>query len=443
MLDGAGLRATRYMSSDTRIRATYRIETAHPVEEAAEAMAGEQSSGTFVDVPGETAELRERHGARVEAIEDLGAVDGPTLPGTTPPGESDDPGDPDLTYRRAIVTLSFPLENVGPSLQNLMTTVSGNLFELRQFSGLRLLDLDLPAEIADAYPGPQYGIEGTRDLVGVHDRPIIGTIVKPSVGLSPAETADVVETMVETGLDFVKDDELIADPPYSPVEDRVAAVMGAIDAHREATGKEVMYACNITGDVDEMLERHDAVKEAGGNCVMVSLRSVGLAGVVELAREADLPIHGHRNGWGALARCPQLGFDYEAWQQFWRLAGVDHLHVNGLRNKFCESDESVIASARKCQTPLADADDTVMPVFSSGQWAGQAPDTYEALGSADLMYLCGGGIMGHPDGPAAGVRHLEQGWEAAMEGIPLEEYAEDHEELRRAIEHFGPVGSGR
>ena len=427
------------MTDTDRIRATYRIETAYPVKEAAEAMAGEQSSGTFVDVPGETAELCERHAARVERIERGETVDEPTLPGTAPPGDGDDPD----AYERAEVTLSFPFENVGPSLENLMTTVAGNLFELRYFSGLRLLDLDLPERFSDAYPGPQYGIEGTRDLLDVHDRPIIGTIVKPSVGLSPEATGEVVEEMVAAGLDFVKDDELIADPPYSPLEDRVAEIMSVVDAHREETGREVMYACNLTGDVDEMLERHDRVREAGGNCVMVSLNSVGLSGVVALRREADLPIHGHRNGWGALSRCPQLGFDYEAWQQFWRLAGVDHLHVNGIRNKFCESDESVVSSARKCQTPVAGGENAVMPVFSSGQWAGQAPDTYEALGNTDLMYLCGGGIMGHPGGPAAGVRHLKQGWEAATEGVPLEEYAEDHEELRQAIQHFGPVGSGR
>jgi ribulose-bisphosphate carboxylase large chain len=331
-----------------RIHATYRIETAHPLETAAEAMAGEQSSGTFVDVPGETAALKARHAAVVEEITSLETVEEPTLPGSAPPDDGSD-----TTYRRAEVVLSFPQENIGASLQNLLTAVAGNLFELRYFSGLRLLDVDIPARMADAFPGPQFGIDGTRDVVDVRERPIIGTIIKPSVGLSPEDTASLVEELVESGLDFIKDDELIADPPYSPVRERVQAVMDAIHDHEERTGKTVMYACNITGDVDEMLERHDVVKDAGGNCIMVSINSVGLSGVTKLRDEADLPIHAHRNGWGALSRCPQLGFDYEAYQTFWRLAGVDHMHVNGLRNKFCESDESVIASARECQTPIA------------------------------------------------------------------------------------------
>ena len=420
-----------------RITATYLIETAYPVIDAAEAMAGEQSSGTFIDVPGESDELQQRHAGHVEEIVELDVVEKPTLPGTSPPST-----DSAREYTRAEVTVSFPVENIGADLPNLRTTVAGNLFELRQFSGLRLKDIDLPASYAKEFPGPQFGIDGTREIVDIWDRPIIGTIVKPSVGLTPEYTGELVGELIESGLDFVKDDELIANPPYSRVETRVTEVMDVIHRHADETGKEVMYACNITGDVETMLELHDIVRDAGGNCVMVSLNSVGIAGLLALRREAELPIHAHRNGWGALSRHPLLGFDYAAFQKFWRLAGADHMHVNGIRNKFCESDASVIRSAKICQTPIASEDDVVMPVFSSGQWAGQAPDTYEALGNADLMYLCGGGILGHPDGPSAGVKHLKQGWEAAMAGIPLEEYAEEHEELRRGIEHYGPIGRG-
>jgi ribulose-bisphosphate carboxylase large chain len=130
---------------------------------------------------------------------------------------------------------------------------------------------------------------------------------------------------------------------------------------------------------------------------------------------------------------------YVAYQKFWRLAGVDHMHVNGIRNKFCEDDASVIASARECLTPMFEpprAGCQVMPVFSSGQSARQAPDTYAALGSTDLIYACGGGIMAHPDGVAAGVRSLHQAWEAAAGGVPLAEYAKSHPELGAALARF-------
>ncbi|MBZ0291724.1 MAG: ribulose-bisphosphate carboxylase large subunit family protein [Anaerolineae bacterium] len=416
-----------------RIYATYLIETAYPLEQAAEIMAGEQSAGTFVRVPGETDELRQQHGAHVERITELGAVSAPSLPGSRLPKGVDN-----LVYRRAEVVLSFPLANVGLSLPQLMTTVAGNLFELAPFSGLRLLDVVVPQVFATANPGPQFGIEGTRRLSGVEGRPLIGTIIKPSVGLTPAQTASLVKTLCEAGLDFIKDDELIADPPYSPLSERVAAVMSVINNHAEKTGKKVMYAFNISGDIDAMLRNHDAVLNAGGTCVMVNTISVGLAGLLYLRKYSQLPIHGHRNGWGALTRSPALGFDYRAYQKFLRLAGCDQIHVNGLRNKFCETDESVIASARECLEPTPDGK-TAIPVFSSGQWAGQAPDTYHALGSVDLIYLAGGGIMAHPGGPAAGVTSLRQGWEAAIQDVPLDVYAQDHLALRQAIEKYGAL----
>ncbi len=419
---------------DHRILATYQIETAHPLEQAVAAMAGEQSSGTFIALPGETDELRERFGAEVVRITPLDTVNGPSLPGSRPLKNVEEAHE----FQRAEVVISFPFDNIGPSLPNLMTMVAGNLFELGHFSGLRLMDIDLPQPFADAYPGPQFGIDGTRQLTGVYDRPLIGTIIKPSVGLSPAETAELVDTLVGAGLDFVKDDELIAGPAYSTLEARTRVVMPVIERHAARAGRKLMYAFNITGDLDEMRRHHDTVLAAGGTCIMVSLNSVGLAGLIALRKHSQLPIHAHRNGWGALSRHPQLGFSYVAWQKFWRLAGVDHMHVNGLRNKFCEADASVIESARACLTPMLGGY-TVMPVFSSGQWAGQAPDTYEALGSVDLMYLAGGGIIGHPSGPAAGALSLRQAWEAATRGVSLERYATTHSELREALEKYGSL----
>ncbi len=421
------------MASTDRILATYIIETAHPLAKTAEVMAGEQSTGTFLRVPGETDELRAAHAARVESIEALEAVAAPSLPfASTPPGSNGH-----SRFQRARVVLSFPLSNMGPSLPNLVATVMGNLFELREFSGLRLEDLELPRAFADAYPGPQFGVAGTRRLAGVADRPIIGTIIKPSVGLTPEATAAMVKTLAEAGLDFIKDDELQANGPHSPLAARVQAVMRVINQHADQTGKKVMYAFNITDDMDEMLRHHDTVQAAGGSCVMLSLNSVGLPAGARVRRHSVLPIHGHRNGWGMLTRSPQLGMSFTAYQKLWRLAGVDHLHCNGLRNKFWEPDESVIASALACATPLfADAPYTVMPVLSSAQWAGQAKDSYDRLRTVDLMYVCGGGIIAHPGGIAAGVASVRQGWEAAVAGTALHEYARSHPELRQALEFY-------
>lgn len=195
-----------------------------------------------------------------------------------------------------------------------------------------------------------------------------------------------------------------------------------------------MYAFNLTGEIDEMRRRHDLVVALGGTCVMASLNALGVVGMIALGRHSRLPIHAHRNGWGYLSRHPMLGFSYVAWQKLFRLAGADHMHVNGLANKFSEPDESVVASARACLTPMFDAKPCiVMPVFSSGQTARQAAPTYAALGSTDLIFAAGGGIMAHPGGPAEGVAALRQAWDAAIAGIPAARYAKTHAALAAAL----------
>lgn len=413
--------------SAERIEADYLIETAHDPKKAVEVMAGEQSSGTFVPVPGETPELKARSAARVERLEVIGEVDHPNLPGSSAPA-----GGARRVAARAI--LSWPLENIGPSLPNLMATVAGNLFELKQFSGLRILDIRLPQAFAAAYPGPKFGIEGTRKLAGVYGRPLIATIVKPSVGFTPQETADLVDILCRAGIDFIKDDELQSDGPGCPFGDRARAVMHVIERRADVSGHKTMYAFNLTGEIDEMRRRHDLIESLGGTCVMASLNSVGLAGVIALGRHTRLPIHAHRNGWGYLSRHPALGWSYMAWQKFWRLAGADHMHVNGLANKFSESDESVVDSARACLTPMfADKPCVAMPVFSSGQTVNQAASTLAALGSPDLIFASGGGIMAHPGGPGEGVRALREAFEAAADGIPAERYASTHPALGAAL----------
>ncbi len=411
-----------------RIEADYLLETVLDPNDVAVLMAGEQSSGTFVALPTETAELRERVAARVESVTPFD--DGPN-------GSPETPRDT-RTLNKVNVTLSWPVDSVGTSLPNVMATVAGNLFELDRLSALRIVDLRLPEVFASAYPGPTFSIEGTRELTGVLDRPIIGTIIKPSVGLSPQETGDLVRELCEAGIDFIKDDELQGDAPLSRFDERARFVMQAINDHADETGKKVMYAFNITGDLDQMHRRHDTVVELGGTCVMASLNSVGLVGMIELGRFAETPIHAHRNGWGYLSRSSTFGWSYVAWQKIWRLAGADHLHVNGLDSKFAEGNESVISSAQACLTPLfATKPCLAMPVFSSGQTVYQPPATYAALGSPDLIYAAGGAVMAHPDGPKSGVASLREAWDAAMAGTPLDVYALDHSPLARAMEAFG------
>jgi ribulose-bisphosphate carboxylase large chain len=415
--------------SPRRIVARYLVETPMEVERAAAVLAGEQSSGTFVAVPGETAALRRRFEARVERVVALEGARTPSLPGCRASGKS---------FNRAEVTVSWSVENMGYNLPTLVSTLQGNLYELSQFSGLRLLDLEVPESFAAHFPGPRFGIAGTYGMAGVpgRGRPLIGTIIKPSIGLSPAQTAKLVGRLVSAGIDFIKDDELMADPPHSRFNDRVDAVMRVINAHADRTGRKAMYAFNISDEMDAMLGHYDKVVAAGGTCAMVSLNTVGLSGVKRICDRGVLPIHGHRNGWGMLTRHPLLGVGFAAYQKIWRLAGVDQIHVNGIANKFWEPDAMVVASIEACLKPMLGGY-SILPVVSSGQWGGQAFETYRLTGTTDLLYLAGGGIMAHPGGPSGGVRAICDAWKYAVSGLTLAQAAAHSPELAQSIEKFG------
>lgn len=409
------------------VRAVYEIESALPVETAAATIAGEQSCGTFVRVARETDAVRARHAARVAEIEELPPSGLPPLPGAKGDWSS---------ARRGRVSIDFPLANFGPSLPNLLAAVAGNLFELREVGALRLVDLELPAAFADAYAGPQFGVDGTRRLLDRDQGPLIGTIVKPSIGLSADELAELVRELAEAGIDFIKDDELQANPPGLPLRERVTVVMDVLKEAADRTGRLPMYAFNITDDIDRLADNHDLVRDAGGTCVMVCVNTIGLSGVEYLRRRSELPIHGHRAMFGAFARSPQLGISFTVFQKLARLAGVDHLHTNGLSNKFYETDDEVLASIRAVREPLLGGY-AVLPVLSSAQSPGLAHRTYAATGTSDLLVLAGGGIHGHPDGSGAGVVAMREAWDAALTGESLDDRAAHVPALASALATFG------
>jgi ribulose-bisphosphate carboxylase large chain len=421
------------------LQATYLIETPLDPAKVAETLAGEQSSGTFVRVAGESDALRARSRATVDSIELLEPLAAPSLPSAWLARHH--PAGP---WQRARIRVSFPLANIGRNLPTLWATLAGNLYDIGETTGVRLEHVQIPPEFRARFERPRHGVAGTRSLTGVSHGPLVGTIIKPNVGLSANETAALVAQLCDAGIDFIKDDECCGDPEHAPVEQRIRAVMAAIRRHRDKTGKAVMMAFHISDEHEAMLRHAELVQREGGNCVMASLNWTGPSSVQSLRRHTDLAIHGHRNGFGMFARHPALGIGFQPYALLWRLAGVDHMHVHGLNGKFAQADDEVIESARDCLTPLADpadAADVVMPAFSSGQWAGTLPATLEVVPSGDLMFMCGGGILAHPGGPAAGVASVREAWAAWRAGQTLAEAAREAPALRQAFEFFAkPAG---
>jgi len=421
------------------LQATYLLETPLDPAKVAEVLAGEQSSGTFVRVAGESDDLRARSRATVDHVEEIEHAQVPSLPnallerkGTRGP------------WRRARVTVSFPLANIGANLTTIAATVAGNLYDLGETTGVRLEQVRVPPEYRARFERPRYGVAGTRELTKVPQGPLVGTIIKPNVGLSADATGVLVGQLCEAGVDFVKDDECCANPDHAPIAERVPAVMAHVRRWQQKTGKKVMVAFNISDEHDAMLRHADLVAREGGSCVMVSLNWCGLSSVQALRRhlgtDSGLAIHGHRNGYGMFSRHPALGMDFQPYQLLWRLAGVDHMHVHGLQGKFAQADAEVITSAHDCLAPLADAADVadrVLPAFSSGQWAGTIPATLATVPSGDLLFMAGGGILAHPQGLRAGVLSLRQAWAAASAGQSLTDAARDAPELRAALAFYG------
>jgi 3-oxoisoapionate-4-phosphate decarboxylase len=417
------------------IRMTYLIETAGDVAALAAKIASDQSTGTFVPTPGETPELKARVGARVVDVRKLEPVSTPSFPETDPTARG--------PYFRGEADIEFPLEAIGTDLAALTTIAIGGVYSIKGFSGVRVVDMKLPAEFAHAHPGPQFGIAGSRALTGVQERPIVGTIVKPALGLRPHETAAMVRELTEADVDFIKDDEKLMSPAYSSLADRVSAIMPVILDREQKTGKKVMYAFGIShADPEVMMRNHDVVVGAGGNAAVININSIGYGGFSFLRKRSRLVLHAHRNGWDILTRHPGLGLDFKVYQQFWRLLGVDQFQINGIGAKYWEPDASFVRSFHALREPLFSPGDRPLPVAGSGQWGGQAPETFARTGrTQDLLYLCGGGVVSHPGGPASGVRAVRQAWEAAVAGVALEIYARDHRELAQSIAKFGGANS--
>lgn len=412
-----------------RVTVTYEIESPQGITRGAEVLAGEQSTGTFGNIPWETDELILRHGARVEELTVTGESNAPALPNRLLGS----------VYERGLAKISWPLENFGTSLPALLATIAGNLFELAELSAVRVVDIDLPSDFAAANPGPQFGAKGTRKALAGQEGLIIGTIIKPCVGLGPDETAGLVKKLAQAGIDFIKDDELQTNAPHCPLAKRVAAVVRVLNDHADRTGKRVMYAFNITDEVEQMWRNLDILGKYGSTCAMVCVNSVGLAGLRAVRERSPYIIHGHRAGWGLYSRSPDIGISFSVWQKLWRMAGADHLHVNGLGSKFTESDQVVADSARAVQAPVfgdGGPDYTAMPVYSSAQTVWQIAPSRALLGNDDFIYCAGGGIQGHPEGPGAGVAALRQAADAAREGIPIKKHAASNRQLRIALETY-------
>jgi ribulose-bisphosphate carboxylase large chain len=332
------------------------------------------------------------------------------------------------------IRIAYPIELFERgNMPNILSSVAGNVFGLRALKNLRLNDIHLPMELTRSFRGPKFGIGGVRELVGVKDRPLVGTIIKPKLGLKTKDHAKVAYDAWVGGCDVVKDDENLSSQRFNPFDDRVVATLEMRDRAEEETGEKKVYMINITSETEEMLKRAQFVKDHGGRYLMVDILTCGFS-ALQTVREQDfgLVIHAHRAGHAAFTKNPKHGISMKVIAKVARIIGVDQLHVGTVVGKMSETREEVSENCEALRTDMYGLK-KVLPVASGGLYPGLVPALMKFFGK-DFVIQAGGGIHGHPEGTVSGAKAMRQAVDATLEGVSLKEYAETHKELRVALE---------
>jgi len=337
------------------------------------------------------------------------------------------------------------------NMSQILSAIAGNIYGMKALNNLRLLDISFPKDIVETYKGPSFGIKGIRDLTKIADRPLLGTIVKPKVGLTETEHANVCGQAWSGGLDVVKDDENLTSMVFNRFEKRIEETLKIRDKVENETGEKKIYMPNITAPLSMMEKRADYVIDHGGEYIMLDILTVGFSALQEIREYLDdkhIVIHAHRAMHAALTRNEEHGITMQALSKIMRLIGMDQLHtgtvvgkMEGGKREVLECNE--ILTAKKIQDnneSLLDQDwrdiKPTLPVASGGLSPLHVPDLIEILGT-NLVFQFGGGCHGHPDGTEAGAKAIRQAVDAVLNGSTLEDYAKDNEELRKALEKWG------
>lgn len=347
------------------------------------------------------------------------------------------PDAPSGPVHRCRATIIHPHGNFGPRLPNLMSAVMGEgLFFTPGVPLVRLEDLRFPDAYLAQFEGPQFGVAGLRAQLQAYDRPIFFGVIKPNIGLPPEPFAELGYEGWCGGLDIAKDDEMLADAPWSPLAVRAAALGAARRRAERETGVPKMYLANITDEVDRLCELHDVAVHAGANAVMVNALPVGLSGVRVLRRHARVPIVSHFPFIAAFSRVGAHGVHSRVMTRLQRLAGCDAIIMPGFGGRMMTPETEVLDNVRACLEPMGSLRPS-LPVPGGSDWAGTLATVHSRVGGADFGFVPGRGVFGHPMGPAAGAASIRAAWEAIVHGVPLEQYSANSAPLRRAIDAFG------
>ncbi len=416
-----------YTPNNNDLIAMYYVELSPEctdLEQACEEIAKESSIGTWTEIATLSADIAERLKPSAFYIDPKNSI-----------------------VKIAYTEELFEAEN----LPQILSAVAGNIFGMKVLKYLRLLDISFPKNIVEKYKGPKHGINGIRKLTKVNDRPLLGTIVKPKVGLNEKEHAKVCGDAWRGGLDIVKDDENLTSMIFNKFEERVIETLKIRDKIEKEVGEKKIYMPNITAPLTTMKKRADFVIDNGGEYVMIDIVTIGFSALQDIREYLDkreVVLHAHRAMHAAFTRNKKHGMTMLALAKLMRLIGMDQLHtgtivgkMEGGRQEVLETNK-VITENKIIGNDLSILDQAwynikpILPVASGGLSPLDAPELMKILGK-DMVFQFGGGCHGHPDGTEMGAKAIRQAIDAVLGDYGLKEYSKNHAELARAIKKWG------
>ena len=430
---GYGYLDFKYSPTDDDFIVLFWATGSVPIEKIAEAIAAESSVGSWTKLATMNENVWTHYRARVFWIGKVGKNSG-------------------------FIKVAYPIEHFDTkNIMQFQASVLGNIFGLKELEELYVFDISFPKGYQRQFGGPLHGIEGIRKLVGTEKtrRPHVGTIVKPKVGLTPKEWAHVAYEAYSGGLDLVKDDENLVDQKFCGWEERLHEVVKAIDTASGETGQKHLYSCNITDRYSRMVKRLDylnSLKLQKHIIVMLDAYVIGMAAlqdILDITKRYGFATHGHRAGFAAANR-GSYGVNFQIYEKFYRLLGIDQMHIGTGVGKMEGSPLVIkrlhdIAEQQKLaekfyfgslEMEFAPHIKPMLSIASGGIDAGKI-DALVALHGLNTNIQAGAGVHGHPGGTLKGAISMRQAIDAGMLGISSPKYAKTHSELAQALKVWG------
>ncbi len=406
-----------------KLIATYLVESPElskiPIERIAEALADEQGLG-LRGLPIKKTFIKDKQDLATEVVDIIEVCDG-----------------------KGIIKLAFNLEHFDENIldiANMFNLIAGDAFGSKYVKYLRLIDVDLPTSLISKFPGPKYGLEQIRKIVGEDTKPLLGLILKPSLGLSLDEIRKIVHDAGMAGVHLIKDDEKFASTKYTRFEKKVEVIGATLKKIEKKTSKRVLYAANISGDLEGLKKRAKIVEDAGLGAVMLTIVTLGPGAVKYIAsdKELDVAVYAHRAMHAAFTRIPDHSISIRVINKFTRIAGADFQHVGAVFGAHSARLAEIQIRLKYLLKKLNGSNmKPSVPVISAGIHPGNINANYSAVNTNDILFMVGRGAYFDKNTVGTGIKALRQAIDASVLEIPIEDAIKKYDELREAIRVFG------